>query len=790
MKKEIYSMKKAIALCIVLIMVASIFIGCTPSTPSTENGINPENGNNGSTAGKDAFEFDTESVVRLLLAEERLNTALLKNQGDVFEEGVAVMSALAAKAIAGIDHINEYKTEAATVKLLSNSGELSTIKNLSTSSEHVILDNEHGGGKVTLVGENYLFSDFVEVSNSYDSFSSTANYIAFMAEDAAALIDNIKKNVRIVDKWVLIDGFTEYYLHVGENEEILYERTSYKYKICRRYLNEDGNNVYEFLSYDLESGFTDKLTYIPGLHFETARGVFSDGNFEQSDYLICDNTKGYWETYWVAPYSTHVNVSYMVMKDDICYDSFYDPDLKKINFIKIISADKTSDIFWYQGDETTYNVEFDIHFSGFNNIKGVLVDEIVSYDMGGEIGEIPEPARNANKVLLLTNGKEIRVGDTFLDGKVEVTAIRTSMTYPNFTGDLAINIEAPTVAEKLNSFKAFLKEVGLTSRHDLDGVVSGVQRAFDELREITKYHVWNGLNQSTEENVRRAIEIENEKTIEFMKLYDTVKDAPIVDFSDKVAAELNAHFAEVSVNAYRDTVHSGLTISVASLTLSVSDTLLFIENQAYTVNFALASDAGLVHLEKKTGSGTASFAKGSSFSVTVESVTLEIPALVDGEYKLIAYIATDDGVRSSAYTAFEFDTVDTGSESMIEKTKLTASKVSDGGLVLTYTTMPDVHTELCHEEALNHEELYALIAGIACEHGIPSSTNLEMLTDSGNEIYTAMTGDETEISDGVYRLAYNIENGEKTVNGFIYVTLTITPAQENIDPLDLQGVGE
>lgn len=766
-------MKKTIALFLVLIMAASVLVGCSPSDAPLSGSASPDNG----PGPQNVFELDAESAVRLLLAEERLRTALLKNQGNIFEEGVAVMQNLAAQSTASIAHLSEYKTETATVRTLHDSDNPNVIQTLNSSDEQVVFDNEHGGGKVTFDGQNYLFSDFIEISNSYDSFSSTANQIVSMAETAATLIDNIKKNVRIVDKWVLIDGFMEYYLHVGENEELLYERTPYGYSICKRYINEDGNNVYEFLKHDFAKGYTDKLIYIPGLHFETTSGVYADGKFELENSLICDNTKGYWETYWVGPHTTHVNVSYMVMKDDICYDSFYDPANQKINFLKIISADRTSDIFWYQGDETDYSVEFDLHFSGFNNIKGVLVDKITSFDMGGKLGNIPMPEENGNEVLLLTNGKEIRIGDTFLDGKVKVRAIRTSMTYPDYIGNLAINIEAPSIAEKLEIFKNFLDELGFTSRHDLDGVISGVQRAFDELREITKYHVWNGLHQSTEENVRKAIDIESEKTVEFIKLYNTVKDAPRIDFGDKIAAELNAHFADVSVTAYSGTVHSDLKLSVGSLTLSVNDTLLFIENQAYTVNFALASDAGLVHLEKETGSGATSFTKGSSFSVTVENVTMTIPALVDGEYKLVAYIATDDGIRSSAYTAVEFDTVDTKLEQMIEKKKLSAEKASDGGLVLTYITIPDVHTTLSCAESPDYEKLYTLLAGIACEHGIPSGSRPEMLTDAENEVYTAMTGSETEITNGTYRLAYDLQNGEKTASGFIYVTLIITPAE-------------
>ena len=757
-------MKKLATIFIVLMMIALLMIGCT----TTDNGAGDTPNDN---ANLDNAYLDAESIVKLLLAEERLNAALLKNQGDVFEEGVQVMNNLAEKAIESISHVDDYATESATPRLQKQR----QLKNLNASQDAVIFDNEHGGGKVTFDGENYFISDFVEVSNSYDTFSSTANHIAFMAEDAANLIDNIKKNVRIVDKWVLIGGFVEYYLHVGENEELLYERSSYNYKICRRYVNEEGNNVYEFLSHEYENGFVERLTYIPGLHFETARGFYSNGVFNQADHLICDNSKGYWETYWVGPHSTHVNVSYMVMKDDICYDSFYDPAIEKTNFLKIISADKTSDIFWYQGYEDSENVIFDVHFSGFNNIKGVRVNEIEYYDMGGDLGEIPLPPGTATMTIVLDNGQEINEGDTFLDGKVKIDTIRTTMTYPDYIGSFSLIIEASTVNEKLEIFKDFIHEVGLTSRHNIDNVISGVVRAFDELREITKYHVWNGLNQSSEENVRKAIDVENAKTEKFMELYTLVKEAPVIDFSDKVLVELNAHFGEVTVPSSSETVHSGLSLAIGSLTLSTSDTLLFIENQSYTISFALSSEAGLVHLEKKTGNGSALFTKGETFSVTVENVTLDIPALVDGEYKLVAYIATDDGIRSSAYTGFTFEVVDTESENKIEKSKIDVEKSSDGALILTYTTMPDVNTTLSYEGTLTYIDLYSQIAGIACEHGIPSNTNIEMLSDLENETYTPLLGNETEISSGVYRLAYNMQNGEKTIEGYIYVTLTVAP---------------
>ena len=203
-------MKKLATLFIVLMLIAPILIGCTTNTdtPNTnlDNNNFPDDGvtDRPNTGTNEVFELDTQSIVKLLLAEERLNTTLLKNQGNVFDKGVEVMNTLATKAMESIDNIDNYTTTTSTVTTLNTSNKLSSASIHNASDEQVIFDNAYGGGKVTFDGENYLFSDFIEVSNSYDSFSSTAKYIAMMADDAAKLIDGIKKNVRIVDKWVLI----------------------------------------------------------------------------------------------------------------------------------------------------------------------------------------------------------------------------------------------------------------------------------------------------------------------------------------------------------------------------------------------------------------------------------------------------------------------------------------------------------------------------------------------------------------------------------------------------------
>lgn len=754
-------MKKLISLFLILITITVLFAGCDPAnTP----GNTPEN---------TSEPIDAATAVRLLLASERLDSALLKNEGDIFEQGVEVMQTLSTMTTASVIKLGTLAPDSLpSAASLPRPGVSSA--NIATLNANTVYDGGENGGVVKFDGEKYYFSDYVEVSNSYSNFYSTAQSIVTMAEDAAKMIDNIKKNVRVVDKWVRISAFEEYYLHVGENEEILYERMEGRLSVCRRYKNEEGLNVYEY--YMQSEKFYHRMLYIPGTHFERVVGIL--GEEYSSDYMIADNTKGYWESYWVGPHPTHYNVSYMVMKDDICYDSFYDPKTGETNFLKIISADKNTDLFYYQGGESDDYVSIAVHFSGYDGIKHVEADAyaVSMEDMGGEIGKIPFIAgEDESKRLVMENGKVIKVGDTFVDGKVEVRALRVPFYYPHYTGEIEVFVQGNSISEKLALYKAFLEEAGFVCRRNIDTVLPGVQRAFVELKEINKHHTWNGYSQATEEGIGEAIKVEDAYTLTFGDLLKAVQDAPVIDFSDKETVALNAHFAPVTVSDITGTTQNGMSINIGSITLSVSDTLLFVENEPYTINFALNGDSGLVHVATVSDTQTTPYANSDSFSVTVSNITLELPQLLDGTYTLVAYIATADGIRSSGYTAFGFDSVDNSQSITLTRSTMSADTNSNKELILSYELITDIYVSLSSETPISYAELYDMIASCACDYGIPSGLKLEYMTVENT--YVAMSGEESDITSGNYRLAYDIENGAKVVNGYIYAEYVAASAE-------------
>lgn len=264
-------MKRIIILLLVCIMLASSLVGCGGNTPST--GINGGNTPSIGISGNDA--------AKLLLASERLDAQLLKTKGDIFETGVKVMNNLAKTAVANLN-----------VAYMGNRSitatRLSSVQNLST-----VLEGDYSG-KVEINGDTFIWSGFEENNNSYEAFKSITDNIVLSAEVCADLIDNIKKNVRVVDKWVKM-GDIEYYLSVDENSETLCERylSDNSINVCKRYKNANGNDVYEL--YRASDKYKERCTYIPGLRYE--RSSINDHGEHAEDYFVADNSKGYWQTY-------------------------------------------------------------------------------------------------------------------------------------------------------------------------------------------------------------------------------------------------------------------------------------------------------------------------------------------------------------------------------------------------------------------------------------------------------------------------------------------------------------
>ncbi|MBE7086590.1 MAG: hypothetical protein E7366_05555 [Clostridiales bacterium] len=689
---------------------------------------------------------------QLLLAEQRLNEKLLKNKGDIFEDGVKTMRTLSERAV---ENLQVTVPEGYAIKVerpVSYKGLDNNTQIVQVEKSGSLGEEKQDIGKMEIVGDTVVWSDLGEVSNSYEYFLNLTNNIVINAEVAADMIDFVKKNLRVVDKWIVL-GQTRYYLHVGENEELLCCEDNFNgtLDVIRRYRNEDGKDVYE-LYRDRGSGPIDRMTYIAGERYELTMG---------DHYFSAYNTKGYWENYVLGADSSHINASYLIMKEDICYTFGFAPEREELPALTILSADRQTDILLNSVSGNSMSMV--LYLCAFDGIVNVTAPKSEA-----GFGEGYAYVTGSDQVKINTiNGKAIQPSTTFMDGKLQVNGINLMAYVYGYAGEIFLNIHGDSYQDCEDTFKNFLSEYGLTCRRDLDAVLSGISRAQQEIRHIMKYFQWNGIVVSSEEAIREAINVEKARTEEMYGYYTAVKDAEEVDSLNMQEMELNINFASIVENVATGGRINGKEVVLESLSMAIEDTTLFVKDEPYRLTLALEDSAGgLIHLEQ-ADVGTIKYAEETRFTVTASDIRLTLPHLPKGQYRLVGYISTADGIRSSQFAAVAIEAVE-GLPVEMGDVDLTAENVN-GALILTYQVRTDVKIAISTENKISYAQFEELVKAEVFAYGIPSNNVIEVLN---GETYLSMTGEESEIADGIYRIEYTIENGQHKTNGYVYVTYT------------------
>ena len=730
-------MKKIISLLLLLTLLVSIFVGC-------DNSNNDDKGNGGGTLPRGMSGTD---AAKLLLANERLDGTLLQADGSIFVDGVEVMNNLAQKT-------------RESMAALRGKGGVSTFS--TAKSSKTTISGPETRGKLEKDDEYFYWSEFDEYNNTYEYFENLTQNIITSAQIAADLIDHVKKHVRVVDKWVNNNDVIKYYLHVEENSELLIEHYTGEgldlLNICTRFRNEDGKDVYQLYRKSVTEMYEERMTYIPGERYELSM-MHRDNTM---DCFVADHSKGYWESCILGiREGRHANISYFVMKDDLCYEAMVDAEADQIQMLKVMSADTATDIFHISPDT---EARITLKLSGFNGIKNVqapVADVIYNQEAG-----YANLASWETGVVNLENGKTINYGDTFVDGNVRYQGVTVgSFAGDVYAGDMLIVVQGNGQEEQFEVFKQFLQEMGLTCRRDIDLVLAGVNAAYADAISIANYYQWNGVTIVNQEKVFQGQAVELERFAEMLAHYTNVKDAPVVDINDTTAMELSINFAPITASSFSGAAVDGLTVSVQSASLTIEDTTLYVKDEPYKVMFALeSSNGGLVHVDVETA--TTAYNNEKPFTVTASNVQFTLPQLAEGSYTLVAYIATSDGIRSSKYTALT-DVNVSGLPLNLQNVELYATKDESGAMVITYQQITDFTIELTTDK-MGYQQFAEAVFQLIFQFGTPT----EVIEVESADTYTPLTGNETEIASGTYRVGYKIENGSHTVEGYVYIQYT------------------
>ena len=69
---------------------------------------------------------------------------------------------------------------------------------------------------------------------------------------------------------------------------------------------------------------------------------------------------------------------------------------------------------------------------------------------------------------------------------------------------------------------------------------------------------------------------------------------------------------------------------------------------------------------------------------------------------------------------------------------------------------------------MGYQQFAEAVFQLVFQFGTPT----EVIEVESADTYTALTGNETEIASGIYRVGYKVENGSHTVEGYVYIKYT------------------
>ncbi len=111
-------------------------------------------------------------------------------------------------------------------------------------------------------------------------------------------------------------------------------------------------------------------------------------------------------------------------------------------------------------------------------------------------------------------------------------------------------------------------------------------------------------------------------------------NSPLVQF-----AELSGVDATVSVAS------DGRSFTITSAVATVNDLTLFTQGDEYYLAVALKNAGGLVHLGEYDKTYTTN--GGTSLSLSIGENLFDVSGIASGEYEIVVYASTKDGIRSS-----------------------------------------------------------------------------------------------------------------------------------------------
>ena len=728
-------MKKSFFPLVAIALAATLLFGCNGNNNSGDLSDNSQNNPTVNTTG-----LSGEELAKLLLADERLDTTVLKGGNDLFE----------AKAAANYLFSSEF------------------INCLKVPINRTL-------GTCTVSGNTYEWSNFTEYCNTNSFFDSYEANISGTVESACSMIDIIKTDANITNQWIKYNENdpVRYMLLVDGNSETLIEDNDVMIRICKRYTNDAAQNVYEVFQTEKTYSFEYYFKYIPGGNYE----FLSSRDGIVRDCLTGVNNNGNWNLFWIGDMDSHCNATYLMSGNEISYifDYTISDDNRMPGRLSIASAGLTSDIISINEREIT------IYPNSFSNIQCLrVVTDKVTTDTSNTDADILHidnmyATMGISPSIVLSNGNTIDAVDfDTITSPEDYDALQSSVYYRHgnipaladgYRPELVFSVPGNTIPEQLNNFNAYLNSMGITCKYNMDTIIAYAPQGSALLNQFLNTYTINGYPINTYTSASTGIGAYMTIFNTYNDLFEAVKDYKTVLINKEGFLADNYDFTSVGSITPGNVSISDNILSINGLSLTIDNLYLIDVGGSYTVKFAFAAknESGqydpcqLMELTSDEEDFTV-YESGDTFTLSQSASYLLDYTLTPGSYDLIGYISTDNNIRVS-----EFFTITTsvaaGTTYEFENFVITVNE--GGSLTAQYIFNPNLLLEVdMTGMEYTYQDIYECFICMISDYGTPLEI-VEILNEDGS--YSEYASTETP-NNCTLRMAYTYDdNGsEKT----------------------------
>lgn len=686
-----------------------------------------------SSCGSNNANADNFTTVKVLLANERLNDDGLNNNDNIFKAGKIAFEEILK-----------------TTKEFSKNAKIDNVKK-----------------SFNLSNNTYTWSNSPDYSNYLDFFYSYSDGIEFNAKRGSSLIDNAKNNIRTIDKWIKVND-EEIFLSVDKSSETILSRSNDQYQICKRSQNEFGQNTFEMFIENSSTSSKSRMKYIPGLRYE-----YTSIQFDSMLVIVADKEKGYWDimstSFLLNEEIDTVSFNNLVMKDESIYETNYYLDVSSddiyeyYNDIKIISSDGKNDILSIDNNVVS------LCTTGINNLDSFYINaldnQVIDISENGYPDDMEDyeviitgtgdektyfTIDNSSVIAKFQNGKELKKGDLLYNGAIKVngTSIKP-IGGVDFYGEIELYFENDDVNSILNYLSQMMNDYDFSFKDEYSVIENYVKYASRDALNFKDYYLWHNRNINNINDVKDVVYIEKELIDDFAELYVKFKDYEVINNNSQLSINSNLVFSDLNIVSNGNITNDGFTVSVNNLSIEVKDTSLFDVNREYIICFAFAINKNdeyynLYPLNLDTTDKT--LFNGEENFVLNQSASFNVEMLEEGEYTLVAYVATsEENIRVSKPIAVNSLIVESIRN---EDGLINVLNNKNDNIVLTSNKTSEIN--ISSNNVSNYNELYTLLESYAYRHGMLLDSDIEK---ENNSTWSNVNVNDT-ITSGKYRLKY------------------------------------